>query len=111
MKQVRRKHLGYSFLAAVAALAFLAAGCGGDGDSSASGEDWQLEGLGTTLEEIESMARDEGEVTLSSGAAPTSPGPTFTAQTGCEVKTKDGAGSDDMVDQMATGVRRRLRVG
>ena len=35
MKQVRRKHLGYAFLVVVvAALAFLAAGCGGDGDSS-----------------------------------------------------------------------------
>ena len=34
MKKVRRKHLGYtSLVAAVAALAFLAAGCGGDGDS------------------------------------------------------------------------------
>ena len=54
MKQVRRKHLGYAFLVVVvAALAFLAAGCGGDGDSSASGEDWQIEGLGSTLEEIQ----------------------------------------------------------
>ena len=32
--------------------------------ASASGEDWQIAGLGSTLEEIESMARDEGEVNL-----------------------------------------------
>ena len=81
------------------------AGCGGDGDSSASGEDWQIEGLGSTLEEIEAMASDEGEVNLViwAGYADKSWADDFTAQTGCEVKTKDGAGSDDMVDQMATG--------
>jgi putative spermidine/putrescine transport system substrate-binding protein len=106
MKNMRLKHVGLASLAAlVAVLAFLAAGCGGDGDSTASGEDWQVEGLGTTVEEIESMARDEGEVNLViwAGYADKSWADTFTQQTGCEVKTKDGAGSDDMVDQMATG--------
>ena len=51
------------------------------------------------------MARDEGEVNLViwAGYADKSWADEFTAQTGCEVKTKDGAGSDDMVDQMATG--------
>jgi putative spermidine/putrescine transport system substrate-binding protein len=107
MKQVRRKHLGYTALASiVAALAFLAAGCGGDdGGSSASGEDWQISGLGSTLEEIQSMAKDEGEVNLViwTGYADKSWADDFTKQTGCKVNTKDGANSDDMVDLIATG--------
>ena len=105
MTKVRRKHLGIASLAAcVAALAFLAAGCGGDGDSSASG-DWQIEGLGSTMEEIQENARSEGQVNLVvwAGYADKSWADTFTQQTGCAVKTKDGASSDDMVDQMATG--------
>jgi putative spermidine/putrescine transport system substrate-binding protein len=106
MKQVRRKHLGYSLLVAVvAALAFLAAGCGGDGDSSTSGEDWQIEGLGSTIDEIEANAKNEGEVNLViwAGYADKSWADDFTKQTGCKVVTKDGASSDDMVDLMATG--------
>ena len=90
----------------VAALAFLAAGCGGDdGSSSASGEDWQISGLGSTLEEIQSMAKDEGEVNLVdwTGYADKSWADDFTKQTGCKVNTKDGANSDDMVDLIATG--------
>jgi putative spermidine/putrescine transport system substrate-binding protein len=107
MKQVRRKHLGYTALASVvAALAFLAAGCGGDdGGSSASGEDWQIEGLGTTLDEIQSKAKEEGQTNLIIWAdyAHKSWADDFTKQTGCKVITKDGASSDDMVDLMATG--------
>ena len=95
MKKVRRKHLGRRVAGRlVAALAFVAAGCGGDdGGESASGEDWQIAGLGSTLEEIQSMARDEGEVNLVIWPAyATSPGPTSSrTQTGCEVNTKDGA--------------------
>jgi len=105
MKKVRRKHLGYSSLAAVVgALAFLAAGCGGDGDSSAAG-DWQLPGLGSTLEEIQANAKNEGETNLViwAGYADKSWADDFTTQTGCKVVTKDGGSSDDMVDQMATG--------
>jgi len=107
MKQVRRKHLGYTALASVvAALAFLAAGCGGDdGSSSASGEDWQISGLGSTLDEIQANAKNEGEVNLViwAGYADKSWADEFTKQTGCKVVTKDGASSDDMVDLMATG--------
>ena len=83
------------------ALAFLAAGCGGDGDGSASGEDWQIEGLGSTLEEIQAMAKDEGEVEhrplgrLCGQVWSTS----SRKQTGCKVNTKDGANSDDMIDR------------
>jgi putative spermidine/putrescine transport system substrate-binding protein len=106
MKKVRKKHVGLASLAAVVgALAFLAAGCGGDGDSSASGEDWQIEGLGSTIDEIEENAKNEGEVNLViwAGYADKSWADDFTKQTGCKVVTKDGASSDDMVDLMATG--------
>ena len=105
MKKVRRRHLGLASLAAVVgALALLAAGCGGDGDESAGG-DWQIAGLGSTLEEIQANARNEGEVNLViwTGYADKSWADDFTKQTGCKVNRKDGSGSDDMVDTMATG--------
>ena len=108
MTQVRRKHLGYTALAGVvAALAFLAAGCGGGGggDESASGDDWQIQGLGSTLDEIQQKAKDEGQTNLVIWAdyAHKSWADDFTKQTGCKVITKDGASSDDMVSQMDTG--------
>ena len=46
----------------MAALAVAAAGCGGDDE--ASGGDWQIEGLGSTLEEIQANAKEEGEVNI-----------------------------------------------
>jgi putative spermidine/putrescine transport system substrate-binding protein len=107
MRRMQRRHVALTALAClVGALAFMAAGCGGGGgDESASGEDWQIEGLGSTMEEIQENARNEGEVNLViwAGYADKSWADDFTKQTGCQVKTKDGAGSDDMVDQMATG--------
>jgi putative spermidine/putrescine transport system substrate-binding protein len=107
MRRMQRRHVALTALAClVGALAFMAAGCGGGGgDESASGEDWQIEGLGSTTEEIQENARNEGEVNLViwAGYADKSWADDFTKQTGCQVKTKDGAGSDDMVDQMATG--------
>jgi putative spermidine/putrescine transport system substrate-binding protein len=107
MRRMRRRDVALMALAClVGALAFMAAGCGGGGgDESASGEDWQIEGLGSTMEEIQENARNEGEVNLViwAGYADKSWADDFTKQTGCQVKTKDGAGSDDMVDQMATG--------
>ncbi len=81
----------------------VAAGCGGgDDESSASTE---IEGLGSTLEEIQANAKNEGQVNLViwAGYADKSWADTFTKQTGCKVNTKDGASSDDMVDLMATG--------
>lgn len=105
MKKVRRKHLGMASLAAVVgALAFAAAGCGGGGDSSTSA-DWQVAGLGSTIDEITAKAKDEGQTNLViwAGYADPSWAKDFTTQTGCKVITKDGASSDDMVDLMATG--------
>ena len=87
----------------VAALSVVAAGCGGgDDNGSASTE---IEGLGSSLEEIQANAKNEGQVNLViwAGYADKSWANTFTQQTGCKVKTKDGASSDDMVDLMSTG--------
>jgi putative spermidine/putrescine transport system substrate-binding protein len=87
----------------VAALSVVAAGCGGgDDEGSASTE---IEGLGSTLDEIKANAQNEGEVNLViwSGYADKSWADAFTQQTGCKVNTKVGASSDDMVDLMSTG--------
>ena len=73
----------------VAALSVVAAGCGGgDDNGSASTE---IEGLGSTLEEIQANARNEGEVNLViwAGYADKSWADAFTQQTGCKVNTKD----------------------
>lgn len=87
----------------VGALSVVAAGCGGsDDESSASAE---IKGLGTTLEEIQANAKNEGEVNLViwAGYADKSWADQFTQETGCKVNTKDGASSDDMVDLISTG--------
>ena len=96
----------------VAALSVVAAGCGGGSDNGSAST--EIEGLGSTLDEIKANAKNEGEVNLViwAGYADKSWADTFTQQTGCKVNTKDGASSDDMVDLMATGaVRRRLGLG
>jgi len=83
-------------------LAFAAAGCGGGGGGSSAE---QISGLGSSLDDIQKKARDEGEVNLViwSGYADPSWAKPFTQQTGCKVNTKDGASSDDMIDLISTG--------
>ena len=58
-----------------------------------------IAGLGSDLDEIKEMAREEGQVNLViwGGYADKSWADTFTQQTGCTVNTKDGTSSDDMV--------------
>ena len=88
----------------VVALCLVAAGCGGDDDGGESGSaSTEIEGLGTSLEEIQTNAREEGEVNLviwPNYAVLTNE---FTSATGCKVNTKDGASSDDMISLMQTG--------
>jgi putative spermidine/putrescine transport system substrate-binding protein len=85
----------------VAALSVVAAGCGGgDGGGAASTE---IEGLGTSLEEIQANARTEGEVNLVQWPDYATLVDEFTAATGCKVNTKDGATSDDMISLLQTG--------
>jgi putative spermidine/putrescine transport system substrate-binding protein len=83
----------------VAALAMVAASCGG-GDSGASSE---IEGLGSSLEEIQELAREEGEVNLVQWANYAQLTDDFTAATGCTVNTKDGGSSDEMITLIQTG--------
>jgi putative spermidine/putrescine transport system substrate-binding protein len=85
----------------VAALSVVAAGCGGgDGGGGASTE---VEGLGTSLEEIQANAKTEGEVNLVQWPAYATLVDEFTAATGCKVNTKDGTTSDDMISLIQTG--------
>ena len=61
----------------------------------------QIEGLGTTLEEIQANAKEEGEVNLVIWAGyADSLADEFTQRPGCKVNTKDGASSDDMITLM-----------
>jgi putative spermidine/putrescine transport system substrate-binding protein len=99
-----KKRLGLRavFILLVAALAIVAAGCGGDDSSSSS---TQIEGLGTSLEEIKTMAKDEGQVDLVNWAGYVEKDwvTPFEQQSGCKVNSKVGASSDEMVTLMKTG--------
>ena len=100
----RKKRFGLRavFILLVAALAIVAAGCGGDDSSSSS---TQIEGLGTSLEEIQAKAKDEGQVDLVNWAGYVEKDwvTPFEQQTGCKVNSKVGASSDEMVTLMKTG--------
>ncbi len=109
----RKKRLGLRavLVLLVAALAVVAAGCGGDDDSSSSST--QIEGLGTTLEEIQAKAKEEGEVNLVNWAGYVEKDWTTRSspRRGCKVNSKVGASSDEMVTLMQDReLRRRLRV-
>ena len=85
------------------ALCVVAAGCGGgDDESSASTE---IEGLGTTFEEIQANAQTEGQVDLVAWAGYVEKDwvTPFEQETGCKVNSKLGATSDEMVTLMRTG--------
>ena len=94
----------------VAALSVVAAGCGGgDDEGSASTE---IEGLGTTLEEIQANAMTEGKVDLVAWAYYVEDGSNdpnadwvtgFEKDTGCDVTAKVANTSDEMVTLMKTG--------
>jgi len=86
----------------VAALCVVAAGCGGDDDGGGSVAT-EIEGLGTSLEEIQDLARQEGEVNVVQWAGYAQLVDQFQAATGCKVNTKDGASSDDMISLIQTG--------
>jgi putative spermidine/putrescine transport system substrate-binding protein len=87
----------------VAALSVVAAGCGGGDDEG--GGDWQVEGLGASLEEIQANAQNEGQVNLIawSGYVEDDWVKPFEDQTGCKVNSKLGSTSDEMVTLMRTG--------
>jgi putative spermidine/putrescine transport system substrate-binding protein len=87
----------------VAALSVVAAGCGGGDDEGGGEVSTEVEGLGTSLEEIQSLAREEGEVNIVQWAGYAQLTEEFKAATGCTVNTKDGASSDDMISLIQTG--------
>jgi putative spermidine/putrescine transport system substrate-binding protein len=85
----------------VAALSVVAAGCGGgDDDGGASSA---LEGLGTSFEEIQELAREEGQVNIVQWPLYAQLVKEFTASSGCAVTLKDAGTSDDMITFMGTG--------
>jgi putative spermidine/putrescine transport system substrate-binding protein len=87
----------------VTGLAVVAAGCGGGDDESSTST--ELEGLGASLDEIQQLARDEGQVNLIawSGYVEKDWVTPFEQQTGCKVTAKLGGTSDEMVTLMRTG--------
>ncbi|HXF97755.1 MAG TPA: extracellular solute-binding protein [Gaiellaceae bacterium] len=102
MSTGRKRLAGWALASGlVLALAAVAAGCGG-GEEGAAGA-WQIEGLGSTLDEIQDAARQEGQVNLVIWPGYAVLTDEFTAATGCKVNTKDGASSDDMISLIQTG--------
>lgn len=95
----RRLGLRAGLLTVVAALAVAAAGCGDDEGGGAA----QIEGLGSTLEEIQANAREEGQVNIVQWPGYSMLVNEFAAATGCKVNAKDGASSDDMISLIQTG--------
>jgi putative spermidine/putrescine transport system substrate-binding protein len=102
MARTRRGAWWLAFGLLVAALSVVAASCGGDDDGG--GEvSTEIDGLGTSLEEIQQLAREEGEVNIVQWAGYAQLTDEFKAATGCTVNTKDGGSSDDMINLIQTG--------
>ncbi len=104
---MRRRKLSVALAALVGSLALAAAGCGGDEGGGTS-----LEGLGSSIEEIQENAKAEGQVNVVAWAGYVENGSTdpnvdwvtgFTEETGCKVEAKFGNTSDEMVTLMRTG--------
>ena len=106
MSKARRHWLHPAvFAALLIALAFAAASCGGDDDDGGgdAAEATEIEGLGSTLDEIKEMAREEGQVSLVQWPGYAQLTKEFAAETGCQVTTKDGTTSDDMITLLTSG--------
>jgi putative spermidine/putrescine transport system substrate-binding protein len=90
-----------AFALLIGALSVVAAGCGGGDDEDAAST--EIEGLGGSLEEIQELAREEGQVNLVQWPGYSVLTDEFTAATGCKVNTKDGTTSDDMIKLLQSG--------
>jgi spermidine/putrescine-binding protein len=75
-----------AFALLIGALSVVAAGCGGGDDEDAAST--EIEGLGGSLEEIQELAREEGQVNLVQWPGYSVLTDEFTAATGCKVNTK-----------------------
>jgi putative spermidine/putrescine transport system substrate-binding protein len=100
MKERQRLRRGLAALL-VAVLAGVAASCGGDDEGG--GGDWQIEGLGSSLEEIQANAREEGAVNIVQWPQYATLVDEFEAATGCQVSTKDAGTGDDMISLIQSG--------
>jgi len=102
-----KRRLGYVALAGfLVLLAFAAAGCGGDDGGDGGGDggaSTSVPGLGSDIEDIKEKAKSEGVVNVVQWAGYAQLTKEFKQETGCTVKTKDGATSDDMVQLLSTG--------
>lgn len=90
-----------AFALLVGALSVVAAGCGGGDDEG--GASTEIEGLGTSLDDIKAKAQEEGQVNLVQWPGYSVLTDEFTAATGCKVATKDGTSSDDMISLLQSG--------
>jgi putative spermidine/putrescine transport system substrate-binding protein len=90
-----------AFALLIGALSVVAAGCGGGDDEG--GASTEIEGLGGSLEEIQELAREEGQVNLVQWPGYSVLTDEFAAATGCKVNTKDGTTSDDMIKLLQSG--------
>jgi putative spermidine/putrescine transport system substrate-binding protein len=102
-----KRRLGYVAMAGfVVFLAFAAAGCGGDEGGDGGGDEaasTSISGLGSDIEDIKEKARSEGVVNVVQWAGYAQLTKEFAQETGCQVKTKDGTTSDDMIQLISTG--------
>ena len=111
MSKARWRYLKTVGLAAFLVVALLSAvSCGSDDGGSAEGTtteaaSTQIEGLGSNIDEITQMAKDEGQVNLINWAGYVEKDwvTAFEQQTGCQVNSKVGATSDEMVTLMRSG--------
>jgi putative spermidine/putrescine transport system substrate-binding protein len=101
MTKKRRAAVWVALGLLVAALSVVAAGCGGDDDGGEAST--EIEGLGSSLEEIQELAREEGAVNVVQWAGYAQLVNEFKAATGCTVNTKDGGSSDEMISLIQTG--------
>src|SRR5262245_2086307 len=84
----------------VGALCVVAAGCGGGDGGDASTE---IEGLGTTVEEIQANAEGQVNLIAWSGYLEDDWVKPFEQETGCQVNAKIGTTSDEMVTLIRSG--------
>ena len=102
---MRRKRIAVwsAFALLVGVLSVVAAGCGGGDDEGSGSASTEIEGLGTTLEEVQANAKEEGVVNIVQWPQYATLVKEFTAATGCEVKTKDASTGDDMIQLIQSG--------
>jgi len=101
MRNWKRGLAGTALAGFVVFLAFAAAGCGGGGGDE--GASTSVPGLGSNLDEIKQKARSEGQVSLIQWPGYAQLTKEFAQETGCQVKTKDGTTSDDMISLLSSG--------